>query len=166
MKLNLGSGIKRLEGFVNVDCNEKSNPDVLWDLERHPYPFDDNSVAYIIMSHIYEHIHDVIGMMKELYRICQDGAIIEILAPYYTWRGAYSDPTHVRVVTKDSFVFYDATAKKMDGSPMADGEYDFETIESYPIVNDDWEIQQAYFKLVVHKPPRKNVIANSPNPQL
>lgn len=166
MKLNLGSGIKRIEGFINVDYNDKANPDVVCDLEVPPYPFDNDSIDYIIMSHVYEHIRNAVGMMKEIYRICADKAVIEIVSPYYTWRGAYSDPTHVRLVTKDSFVFYDATLKKMDGSPMTDGEYDFETIESHPILNDNWEIQQVYFKLLVHKPVRQDVVTNPSNPTM
>lgn len=155
IKLNLGCGNSKVDGFIGVDRHLRCSPDVCHDLEIIPYPFDDDSVEYIVMNHLYEHIGNAIGMMGELYRICKDGAIIEVTSPYYTWQGAYSDPTHVRYVTKDSFIFYDATATKMDGTPMTDGEMDFETIESYPIIDaSTWQIRAAYFKLKVHKPHR------------
>ena len=41
MKLNLGSGSKILKGYVNVDKFQYYNPDVVHDLEKFPYPFED-----------------------------------------------------------------------------------------------------------------------------
>ena len=75
MKLNLGSGSKILKGYVNVDKFQYYNPDVVHDLEKFPYPFEDNSVDEILLSHVLEHIGqnpDVFNnIIKELYRICK-----------------------------------------------------------------------------------------------
>lgn len=164
MKLNLGSGITKIDGFLNVDKNVSCNPDIVHDLECFPYPFDDSTVSYILLHHVYEHIANAVGMMKELYRICADGATIEIISPYYTWIGAHSDPTHVRLVTKDSFIYYDALRKKMDGSPMTDNLYDFETTELRPIIDEaTWQIRAIYAMLVIHKPVRNGRTSHTPN---
>lgn len=45
MKLNLGSGVKSLKGYTNVDkYKHGNNTQILHDLEKFPYPFKDNSI--------------------------------------------------------------------------------------------------------------------------
>ena len=41
LKLNLGCGDKKHEGFVNVDLH--GDPDVRCDLSQFPWPFEDSS---------------------------------------------------------------------------------------------------------------------------
>ena len=52
LKLNLGCGNKIKKDFVNVDKFEIFNPDIVHDLEEFPYPFDNNSADFILLSHI------------------------------------------------------------------------------------------------------------------
>ena len=56
MNLNLGCGNKLLDGFVNVDKFDYYNCDVVHDLELFPYPFENDSVNHILLSHVLEHI--------------------------------------------------------------------------------------------------------------
>ena len=82
LNLNLGSGSKRVKNYINVDKYEIFKPDIVHDLEKFPYPFDDNSVDNIILSHILEHIGqnpNVFNLiMKELYRICKNLSLLDI----------------------------------------------------------------------------------------
>tara|TARA_Y100000768_G_scaffold52719_1_gene34687 strand:- start:403 stop:972 length:570 start_codon:yes stop_codon:yes gene_type:complete len=110
-KLNLGCGSKILDGYINVDKFEIYNPDILHDLEHFPYPFDDNSVDEIILSHVLEHLGqhpDVFNnIIKELYRICINGSRIEIKVPHPRHDDFLSDPTHVRPITVLGLSLYD-----------------------------------------------------------
>jgi len=103
LKLNLGCGQKPQPGFVNVD--KFGNPDLKWDLETFPWPWPENSVSEILMSHVLEHLgatSDVfIGIMKELYRVCEPGAKIRIVVPHPRHDFFIGDPTHVRPVTPE-----------------------------------------------------------------
>ena len=52
IKLNLGSGSQKIKGYINVDKYNTFEPDIVHDLEKFPYPFKDNSVEIIILSHV------------------------------------------------------------------------------------------------------------------
>ena len=82
LNLNLGSGSKRIKEYINVDKYETFKPDIVHDLEQIPYPFKNDSVDNIILSHILEHIGqkpDIYNsIMKELYRICKNNAVLKL----------------------------------------------------------------------------------------
>ena len=103
MKLNLGSGSKLLDNYTNVDKYEYFNPDVVHDLEHFPYPFNDDSVDEILLSHVLEHIGQspdiFLKIIKELYRICHNNSSIKIIVPHPRHDDFISDPTHVRPIT-------------------------------------------------------------------
>ena len=44
MKLNIGSGFRKMDGYINVDNFEECKPDVLMNLEETPWSFESNSV--------------------------------------------------------------------------------------------------------------------------
>ena len=56
MKLNLGCGNKLLKGYINLDKFNYYKCDVTHDLEKFPYPFNNDSVNEILLSHVLEHI--------------------------------------------------------------------------------------------------------------
>lgn len=58
MKLNLGSGSKRINGYLNIDSDPKCNPDYVLNLEIDKLPFENNSVDDMILHHILEHLGD------------------------------------------------------------------------------------------------------------
>ena len=56
MKLNLGCGQNRLDGYVNADREPVVEPDVVMDLEEFPWPFDEHSVDEVMANHVLEHV--------------------------------------------------------------------------------------------------------------
>lgn len=101
MRINLGCGFNKLPGFVNVD--KFGEPEVRHDLEIFPWPWPDNSVEEIVANHVLEHLgrdpEVFIGVMKEIYRVCQGGAKVSIVVPHPRHDNFVSDPTHVRPIT-------------------------------------------------------------------
>jgi len=93
IKLNLGSGRSLSEGFLNVDF--QGSPDIKHNLDKYPYPFKDNSVDYILASHIIEHLEDPDKFLRECHRILKKGGRMKIKTPHVTaWGGAFGTFHH------------------------------------------------------------------------
>lgn len=106
MKLHIGCGNQKLEGYLNCDLSPEVHPDKVVDLEKN-LPFKDNSVEEVIANHVLEHVNNFIPLMHELHRVCKKGAIIKIRAPFYSYVSYYSDPTHVRFFTPWTFKYFE-----------------------------------------------------------
>ena len=99
-KLNLGCGFKKLDGFLNIDINPKVEPDKVIDLEKGKLPFKDNSVEHVTANYIFEYIGEgFLPLMKEIYRVCEPGAILEILSKHPRHDDFLNDPRHKRPIT-------------------------------------------------------------------
>lgn len=100
--LNFGCGLVKTEfpeiseatDVVGIDISPNSNADVLHDLNKSPYPLESDSFDLIIMQDILEHLDDVPQVMREIYRVARDGALVRIRTPHYSSYYAYNDPTH------------------------------------------------------------------------
>ena len=117
MKLNIGSGFKRFDGFLNVDDDFGVYPDFVICLDdvNIKLPFEDNSVDEVYAHHILEHIGTgFIPLMIELYRVCSHGAIIDIRVPHHFHEIFINDPTHVRPITVEGMRLF--SKKYMDES--------------------------------------------------
>lgn len=127
MKLNLGSGQNAMAGFVNVD--KVGDPDVKCDLEVFPWPWADDSIEEVLFHHSLEHMGsdaDVfIGIMRELYRVCRTGAVVNIAVPHPRHDDFINDPTHVRAITPHLLACFSkafclqAKKEKASNSPLA-----------------------------------------------
>ncbi len=110
MKLNLGCGFSQKEGWVNVDSQPDCNPDQIWDLEKTPWPWESNSVDEILMNHVLEHLGAetsvYLGIIREMYRVCRDGAQITIAVPHPRHDNFMTDPTHVRPITPEGLMMF------------------------------------------------------------
>lgn len=102
--LNLGCGKTRIPGSIGVDSVKiENNVDVVHDLDKTPYPFDDNYTDEIHFYHVLEHLHDPIKKLEEIHRILKPGGLLYMRVPHFSSMGAFSDLTHVRPFSYISF---------------------------------------------------------------
>lgn len=92
-KLNLGCGNKILENYINIDVVDYGG-NIIHDLNKIPYPFEDNTFDEILASHILEHLNNFNQVINELYRIAKPGGIIKVFAPFFLNTKYFGDPDH------------------------------------------------------------------------
>lgn len=109
--LNMGCGFKKLDDYWNVDIEPKCNPDQVLDLEKTPWPYEDNFFEKICASNILEHLGQdpkvFTEIIKEMYRISKDQAEWYINFPHHRCDNQWDDYTHVRVLTPNTFRLFD-----------------------------------------------------------
>jgi len=80
MKLNLGSGAERFDGFTNVDLYDET-ADIRADIVE--LPFEDNSVDEIICYQVIEHVpyNKSQQVLDEMYRVLKPGCKAYVETP-------------------------------------------------------------------------------------
>lgn len=125
-KLNMGCGFKKLEDHWNVDVESKCNPDQVLDFEVTPWPYEDNFFERITADNILEHLGQnpkvFTNIIKEMYRVSQNGAEWYINVPHHRCDLFWDDYTHVRPLSAKTFKMFDqkvnfeSIAKKLSDS--------------------------------------------------
>lgn len=126
-RLDVACGQNKTPGFFGVDIADEEGVDVVWDLEKFPWPFPDNSVDELVCNHYIEHTKDLIAFMNELHRIMVPGGQALIRAPYYNSMRAWQDPTHTRAISEATFLYYNQDwlkANKLNHYPIT-ANFDF-----------------------------------------
>ena len=103
MKLNIGCGNKKIEGYIGVDKFQCEAAEYICDIEKERLPFEDNSVESIILDNVIEHFYNIPNVINELVRVSSKGAIIKIITPHFSALSSWVDPTHVHHLSYFSF---------------------------------------------------------------
>lgn len=116
LRLNLGCGSHKLDGYLNVDSQAACHPDQIVQLESIPWPWANNTVDEIFMSHVLEHLgaqtETYFSVIKELYRVCKPDARITIIVPHPRSDNFLADPTHVRPITGMGLSMFDQSLNR------------------------------------------------------
>ena len=109
IKLNLGSGYYKLQGWINVDLDARSRPDVVADLAK-GLPFADLTADFMHTEDFIDQLSlpDAMTFLVECHRILKPGGVIRVLTPdveklaqlyleqpdrlLWLWRDAVSTP--------------------------------------------------------------------------
>lgn len=85
MKLNIGCGEFRADGWINMDIayNEHVRPDLIGSLTELPSPANLSNIEMVYLGHILEHIpyKEVPQALRLLWQRCVAGARIAIVGP-------------------------------------------------------------------------------------
>jgi SAM-dependent methyltransferase len=121
LNLNIGAGMEapRIPNEINSDLYPGENIDVVFDACR-PWPFKDNSIAFIRSNHVLEHLPDPWAFFREAWRVLIPSKKHNMLAylPYGASDAALSDLSHVRPWTPGSFCCFQPGYNKAVRNPQ------------------------------------------------
>ena len=120
MTIDIGCGKNKIEpGSLGLDQTLDSSADVVCNLDRLPWPLRDNSASRIHLSHILEHLDDLMGVMGEVYRIAQPQAKVHVVTPHFSSHNSFSDPTHRHHLAAQSFRHFTGESfERFSGAPF------------------------------------------------
>ena len=87
IRLDIGCGEnKQAPDWVGIDYRKTKDVDIVWDIEKTPWPLKDESVLVATASHVLEHIDPhkgvFINVMDEIWRVLKPGCQFAFVVPY------------------------------------------------------------------------------------
>ena len=121
LKLDLGCGKNKKEGFHGVDQRQFEGVDTVTDLMQ-SWPWADGSVEEINMSHALEHFTgpERVHIFNEMYRVLVKGGKATITTPHWCSTRAYGDFTHAWPPVCEMLYFYLSRKWRMENAPDND----------------------------------------------
>ena len=144
VKLDIACGQNRQDGFHGVDIVPGLYDDVdytVHDLSEFPWPFEDDSVEEVFVSHYVEHTPDLIAFVNELYRILEPDGRVKVVHPYCRSNRAFQDPTHTRFIPEETWHYFTKSWRedqKLDHYPIT---ADFEVVNIGAAINEPWTMR-------------------------
>lgn len=108
MKINLGCGRDLMEGYCNIDISDKVGADVVYDMQKLPLPFEDNSVDEIIANNSLCQMSSprkFLEVMNDLHRILKSDGKLTIRVPNALHICAFQDIFDTIRFTIESFTY-------------------------------------------------------------
>lgn len=102
--LDLGCGVHKIPGATGVDHVPFSGVDVVYDLNRFPYPFPDASYEALALNHVIEHLEDIPRALQEVHRLLKVGGEAWIATPHFSDSHSWMDLTHRFHLSLRSFI--------------------------------------------------------------
>ena len=112
--LDVGCGNDKIPGAIGIDLFAGPQIDIVHDLDRTPWPVETSAFDVIRLWSVVEHLRDLVAVMEEVHRVGRPGATVLIGTPHFSSANAYTDPTHVHLLS-GRFLDYFIEGTEMSG---------------------------------------------------
>jgi len=145
MRLNIGSGDQKKEGYKSVDMSDKCNPDYVWDITQFPYPKEWEGCKEVRSDNLFEHIEPktLIRVINEIHKILMPGGKLWIRVPLLNANPlnihrAFTDPTHCNYFTIETFDYWEDKPNQAGLNRWKMFGKDYGIIPWKRIMNEEW----------------------------
>ena len=80
--LDLGCGNNKRAGTIGIDKRPGPDVDIVLDLNDCALPFADDSILEVYSNGLFPYLADPVAMLREIIRVCQRNAIVQIWTPH------------------------------------------------------------------------------------
>jgi hypothetical protein len=144
LRLHIACGSRCRAGFVGMDIG--TGADIVHDPTTCPWPLDDDSVAEACCVN-YVHLIAPVGgssdglvaFMNELHRVMADEGIVEIVHPHARTDRALQDPTAVRLISDQTWWYFDGQWRDSEGISRPAITADFEIVQIEAPLRQEWD---------------------------
>lgn len=156
IKLDIGCGGNKQEGFIGIDQYKMKGVDVVCNVGKEKLPYKDNSVDEIYSAHFIEHLTNYEGkwerthFFNEAHRVLKKGGKMTLIFPHWASNRYYGDPTHKEPFSEMGF-YYLAKDWRETQAPHSDKKWnkhgyncDFEATWGYNLRQDLLSRNQEY----------------------
>ncbi len=118
-RIHLGSGKDYRSGWLNLDVIARAEPDLVLDLSQPlvlpqrvdspvagPLLLEGGQVDAIVANNVLEHVADLSQLMTNCLALLKTGGELVIDVPYEHAPTAWQDPTHLRAMNENSWLYY------------------------------------------------------------
>lgn len=146
--------------LTTLDINTDHKPDVVWNLEDMPFPFDDETFDEIHAYEVLEHTGRqgdykfFFAQFEEFYRILKPDGLLCATVPHWQSVWAWGDPSHTRTIQLESLTFLNQQEyiNQVGKTPMSDFRYIYKA--DFEIVGYNTSEHNFAFILKAIKPSR------------
>lgn len=122
IRLDIGCGASKQQGFVGMDIQAMPGVDIVHDFLSFPWPLPDECCLLAMASHVVEHVPPVVWsqdhgtqwpfimFMNEVWRVLKYDAKFIAALPYAGTPRYWQDPTHINPVTEVTWCYFDPIA--------------------------------------------------------
>lgn len=127
IRLDIGCGAWKQTGFFGIDVRELPGVDLVWDVNKHPWPLQDEVAILAVCSHLVEHIPPVaisekkgtwfpfMEFMDEVWRLLKPDGQFAIACPHGHSPGMLQDPTHINFLNEATWAYFDPLEPNTQG---------------------------------------------------
>lgn len=141
IKLDLSGGLNPQHGFINIDYVPSKNVDIVFDLQKYPWPLPEDFATLImaggVVSHISRENFGFIKFMDECWKALKLDGQLMISTPYAGTTAFWTEPTNVNGCTAQTWMYFDPLAGDGNGNP-------YNLYKRYK--PKPWKIERCFFQ--------------------